>query len=259
VDEVTVPRTPPAAVRAQLRREVFNGCPIPGCGSPYLEWHHFDPEFAVAPHHNPDGMIALCAEHHAKAGGGAYTIDQLREFKASPFMKDKVVSGRFEWMRHDLLTVVGGNFYYETPVPVQYQGHPVVAVRRDSNGYFQLSAHMLSQSTDERTHLHDNDWIALGNPEHMLCPPNGRILDVHYVGGDRLRIEFFDVASPTDIESRYPGSQPSRWGINYPMTAVEITMAIGGTSIEFGPRHTTVGGLVMTNCFASHCRAGLVF
>jgi hypothetical protein len=39
-----------------------------------------------------------------------------------------------------LLTVVGGNFYYETPVPVQYQGQPVAAVRRDPSGYLLLTA-----------------------------------------------------------------------------------------------------------------------
>jgi hypothetical protein len=246
-------------VRAQLRREVFNGCPVQGCGSPYLEFHHFDPEFAVAPHHNLGGMIALCAEHHAKAGGGAYTIDQLRDLKASPFMRDKAVSGRFDWMRRDILTVVGGNFYYETPVPVQYQGNPVVGLRRDADRNFLLSAHMLSQSHEARTHLHDNDWIALGNPEHMVCPPSGRILEVRYAGGDTLRIEFFDVRDSTVISSRYPQSRPDEWGLTYPITGVEITMEIGGTNIKFGPRSTTMGGIVMTNCFMSHCGSGISF
>jgi hypothetical protein len=257
---MTVPRTPPVAVLAQLRREVFNGCPVPECGSPYLTWHHFDPTFAAAPHHNPEGMIALCAEHHAKAGAGAYTIDQLRTFKASPFMKGKAVSGRFDWMRRDILTVVGGNFYYATPVPVRFQGSPLVELRRDSDGYLLLNTHMLSQSGQERTHLHDNFWIALGNPSTMQCPPSGRILVVRYDGGDRMRIEFFDAADGDAVASRYPGSRPDRWGaVRYPITAVEITMAVGGTSVEFGPKSTTLGGSVMTNNFAAYSPTGLSF
>src|SRR5918912_315690 len=38
---LTVNRTPPAAVRRELRREVGFGCPVPDCGNPYLYWHHF--------------------------------------------------------------------------------------------------------------------------------------------------------------------------------------------------------------------------
>jgi len=58
-----VNRTPPAAVRRELRREVGFGCPIPDCGIPYLTWHHFDPEWRVEEHHRPEGMIALCLTH----------------------------------------------------------------------------------------------------------------------------------------------------------------------------------------------------
>ena len=36
-------RTPPKKVIQTLRQEVGFGCPIPNCGNPYLEWHHFDP------------------------------------------------------------------------------------------------------------------------------------------------------------------------------------------------------------------------
>ena len=114
-------RTPPTAVRCELKREVGFGCPVPDCGNPYLYWHHFDPPWDVRQHHDPDGMIALCGLHHPKADAGAYSKEQLREFKRRVAERAEEVKGRFEWMRHSLLAVVGGNFYYETPVVFQFR------------------------------------------------------------------------------------------------------------------------------------------
>jgi hypothetical protein len=72
-------RQPPAAVKRQLRQEVGFGCPMPGCGNPFLEYHHFDPPWSQENHYDPDRMIAVYATHHAKAG--ALTVDQCRELK----------------------------------------------------------------------------------------------------------------------------------------------------------------------------------
>jgi len=74
-------RTPPVEVRRALRREVGFGCPVSGCANPYLEYHHFDPPWRTHEHHDPLGMIALCAEHHKKADAGAFTLSQLRALK----------------------------------------------------------------------------------------------------------------------------------------------------------------------------------
>jgi hypothetical protein len=151
---VTISRTPPTSIRQELRREVGFGCPVPNpealCGNPYLYWHHFDPPFRERAHHDPAGMIALCAEHHAKADAGAYTAEQLQEFKRGAAENAGDVRGRFEWMRRDVLWVVGGNFYYETPTILACRGDPVVWINRDDEGYLLLNLRMLSTTTDER-------------------------------------------------------------------------------------------------------------
>jgi hypothetical protein len=77
-----LPRTPLANVRLALKREVGFRCPALDCGRPYLTWHHFNPPWAVEHHHRPEGMIALCVEHAAKADGGAYTKEQLEGMKS---------------------------------------------------------------------------------------------------------------------------------------------------------------------------------
>src|SRR3989442_11499841 len=51
-----------------------------------LTWcyHHFDPTWSAKQHHEPDGMIALCAEHHAKADAGGFTTQKIRERETHP-------------------------------------------------------------------------------------------------------------------------------------------------------------------------------
>lgn len=124
----------PDEIKRILRAEVGFGCPVKGCGNPYLEYHHFDPPVHIKQHNNPDGMIALCTHHHKKADGGTYTVDQLHALK-----KDKananLVKGNLEWLRKDLLAVVGGNFYYETPRIITIDNIDLVSLIRDDDGY----------------------------------------------------------------------------------------------------------------------------
>jgi hypothetical protein len=253
---VRVNRTPPAEVRHQLRHEVGFGCPANECGNPYLEWHHFDPPWSEREHHDPAGMVALCGEHHSKADAGAYTPDQLRAFKDN---QAAFVGGRFDWMRNDLLVVVGGNFYHETPTAVQFGQQPVVWLNRDDDGYLLLNLNMLTAGQEPRAVMQDNFWVALGCPVDLECPPSGKRLKVVYDNGDRLGIEFFPLDSADEVDVRYPEAHATSWPISFPITAVEVQMKVGGSDLEFGPRSTKFGRMQMTNCFSSHCRVGLVF
>jgi hypothetical protein len=250
-----VNRTPPAKIRKELRAEVGFGCPVDNCGNPYLEWHHFDPPWSEREHHDPAGMVALCAEHHKRADAGAFSTEQLRGFKE---VKAPLVAGRVDWMRNDLLVVVGGNFYYETPIAVQFRDQPVVWLNRDEDGYLLLNLAMLTTAEDPRATMQDNFWVALGTPTDLESPPSGKRLKVVYDNQDRLGVEFFSFDSIDDVNGRYPGAHASTWGISFPITAVEVQMKVGGTEIEFGARSTTLGGMQMTNCFMSHCGAGVV-
>jgi hypothetical protein len=136
-------RTPQVAVRRQLRQEVGFGYPVSGCGNPYLEYHHFDPSWEKEHHHDPTRMIALCAEHHAKAA--AWTVEDLRTMKAvCPDRPD--VRGRLEWMRKDVLTVIGNGFYYETPNMVVFRDTPIIWFERDDQRRLRLNFRLLTTS-----------------------------------------------------------------------------------------------------------------
>lgn len=249
-------RKPPTGVLRTLRKEVGFGCPVPGCGRPYLYWHHFDPPWRIRNHHNPNGMIALCSEHHDKADAGAYTSEQLHEFKRKAAGRGEI-RGRFEWMRHSLLTVVGGNFFYETPVIFEFRGEKSIWISRDENDYLMLNVRMLSASGESRMRIEDNFWLTRGEPDDLESPPSGKLLHVKYANGDMLRVEFFELASVAATQKRYPETLPGHWGVSFPITAVEVHNKVGGTNIEFGPLQTKLPGVTITGSFASHCAVGI--
>ena len=160
----------PAKVKLILREEVGFGCPVKGCGNPYLEYHHFDPPVNIRAHNEPEGMIALCAQHHKKADGGSYTIPQLHNLKKDR-TNAKLVRGNLDWLRNELLAVIGGNFYFETPIPVYIDNQEVIAIKRDKEGYLRLSVHMLSMQAEERLIINDNSWENIGSPTDLRSPP----------------------------------------------------------------------------------------
>jgi hypothetical protein len=249
-------RTPPAPVRLALRREVGFGCPAPNCRVPFLQYHHFDPPWEVRHHHEPGGMIPLCALHHGMAE--AFTDAQLREFKKTA--RDHPVSGRFEWLRRDLVGAVGGNLYHETPILVQWREHPVIWFNRDEAGNALLNVNMLKSADEPRVLILDNDIIGRGEPVDFECPPSGRMLRARYANGDYLRIEFKTMGSANAVSKRLPGFETDALDMflaPWPNTFVFVTMYVGGQKL-FGPTETTIGNMVtIKNSISSRCGFGL--
>ncbi|MFM5254938.1 hypothetical protein ACEUBK_12595 [Aeromonas hydrophila] len=251
-------REPPKDVKKTLREEVGFGCPVPNCGLPYLEWHHFDPPWREKNHHNPKGMIALCREHHIQADHGAFTPAQLHEFKRAGKESWKQISGKFNWMRNRILAVVGGNFYYETPIIFMFRGQPIIWFERDENNYLLLNVHMLTTSGLPRAYITNNEWFNVGNEEDIECPPSAKRVKISYPNGDMVSIEFFEINTIEDAKKRYPTARIGDWPIELPVTAVEVTNIVANSGLEFNANETKFGmGNVMRNCFSSHCGAGL--
>lgn len=247
-------RRAPEGVRRQLRQEVGFGCPIVNCGNPYLEFHHFDPPWSVQQHHNPEGMIALCATHHAKAD--AYTVEQCRELKRS--VPDRTVGGRFEWMRREIVAVVGGNYYHETPRMVVFENEPVVWFERDADGYLQLSFKMLTTSGEPRTEMLANDWVIAGNPLDVESPPNGSYLRVRYENGDEIAVQFREWASPEDVSEKHPAIVRFGDDVTYPLVTAEVKMVVNEMGIRFNAKSSQIRGTLMMGCTVSRCEVGLM-
>jgi hypothetical protein len=181
--------------------------------------------------------------------------------KAAAAERTGDVQGEFNYLRHKLLAVVGGNFYYETHIIFEYLEQPVIWFQRDAKGYLRLNVRMLSATFEDRLTIEDNDWILKGDVSDLECPPGGKLIHVRYPNGDELRIEFFELASPEDVKRRYPQAQVDDWPIEFPITAVEVQNQVAGTGLAFGPHLTSIptGGRASTisSMFGSHSHAGI--
>jgi hypothetical protein len=277
-------REPPVAVRRQLAEEVGFGCPVEGCGSPYLTWHHFDPPWAEREHHDPSGMVALCRDHHPEADAKTFTIEELRKFKREGRDRSRILGARFNWMRRQVLAVVGGNFFFETPIAVQYCHMPVVWFNRDPEGRLLVNLQALTTSEEPRMLMLDNFWMTEGTDEREIqCPPSGRLVSATYPNGDNLKVEFRELSSVEELDQRYPRAElpadlaqryeafgmdpPERRtshvdtvreiGIEFPLAGVEITMDVAGAGLTLGPCSTSIGTNTITGSWMSRCGVGI--
>jgi hypothetical protein len=98
---------------------------------------------------------------------------------------------------------------------------------------------------------------------------------VNYPNGDRLKVEFRDLASVEELDKRHPpptlpvevqrsfqsmGIPPpamptshaemvEQARIEFSIAAVEITMEIAGTGLSFGPKRTSIGTSTFTGAW----------
>lgn len=156
-------RKPPAAVRRQLRCEVGFGCPVPGCGKPFLEWHHFDPPWHEREHHDPTGMIALCGEHHKTADRGVFSKGELNAWKKSTSVGD--VRATFPWAKREFLVRLGGVYHGGSQVAFAVNDQPVIELKRQENGRLTLS--FILKAIDGTTLLAMEENMFVAYPEKL--------------------------------------------------------------------------------------------
>lgn len=251
-----------------------------------LSWHHFDPPWAVEQHHRPEGMIALCRDHHPEADSGAFTADHLRELKQKGRDQNEPLHGQFNWMRESLLAVVGGSFYFEVPVAVEIGDTPIIWFSRDADQRLLVSINQPSVTGLPRMQMVENYWITAGSDEvEIVCPPSGKLLHAKYPNGDEVKVQFRELLSLDDLDRIYPapglpkdvlkqfedagieppdmrrshGEAVERAGITFPIAAVEITMEVAGAGLSFSPRGTAVGTNQIIGGWMVRCGVGIHF
>ncbi len=193
-----VPQTPPAEVRKILRQEVNFGCPV--CGSPFLTWHHFDPPKRVSPHYRPEGMVALCLQHHKEADAGAYTIPQLKALKRYPYLRNAKLTAKFNWRRQLILLEVGSNYYISPNHILRIADKDVIWISHDSFGLQAVSLNLRTANGDSILKMEANDWVLLGEVEDVECPPSANVLLIRVPKkGIRLNLRF---RSLTEVKLR---------------------------------------------------------
>jgi hypothetical protein len=72
----------PDPIKRIVRQKAGFGCAI--CGSAFGTYHHFDPKFAEARDHDPDGIVYLCRSCHDRADNRWFSEEKVRVHAANP-------------------------------------------------------------------------------------------------------------------------------------------------------------------------------
>lgn len=253
-------RTPNKAVQKQLRKENGFKCCYRKCQIPYLEYHHFDPPWHVKNHHDPDGMIALCPEHHRKADAGIISNEELRELKANAKKEFESVKGDFDWLRRKVLLVAGGNFYFNNSIEIAFDKHPLVWFKIDEQGYKLLNLKLFDINGNVRVHIEDNVWIAKKGVKDIECPPSGKYLKIYLDNNDNIRLKFNEVNNIDDLIKLYPDFDSSYMLDEYPFSTLDVAMKLNDLNVDFQARKTIINGnngITLLNNFCRNNYIGL--
>ena len=178
------------------------------------------------------------------------------------------------WMRQQLLAVIGNIVYFETPVAVAFGGTPIKPIiwfTRDEANHLLVNVRQPTSSGKPRMVMRENFWITEGEDEHdIVCPPSGRLIKASYPNGDLLRVEFLKEPDSWDaFEQRYPAvvasapshrDQAARFGIEEPLATVEIDLkvVVDGGGIDLSASGTRIGNMTVHSGWNAHNQVGVL-
>jgi hypothetical protein len=128
----------------------------------------------VKPHHNPDGMIALCAECHAFADQGKFTPNQLQQLKLTPNSSLR----KFGWQRNELIVFAGG-FYVNPKIYLRLKGKNIVWFNRDMGGDLLLNVDIREANGNPILQINNNylkEYDAIEDIDDIEIAPHGQRL-----------------------------------------------------------------------------------
>lgn len=258
--DIDMNRTPSKDIQKVLRKENGFKCCFPSCESPYLEYHHFDPPWHIEEHHNPDGMIALCPNHHRKADAGVISKEQLLDMKKIAKKEFENIKGDFEWLRRKILLVAGGNFYFDNKVDISLMNKPLIWFNIDEEGYRLLNMKLHDKHGNLKLHIEDNVWIIKTGVKDIECPPSGKDLKIYFENGDNIRLKFLEINSVEEFEKRYPDVVLNELDSEYPFSALTVAMKLSAFNINFQERKTIFNrnGTIIKDCLFKNNNKGLV-
>ncbi|MFO1535590.1 MAG: HNH endonuclease signature motif containing protein [Thermoplasmatota archaeon] len=151
-------RDPPEGVKLQLRQEAAFGCCI--CGHPIFQYHHIV-EWAQEQHFRPEDMMVLCPNHHNQATAKALSTLLQRQAKANPYNREHgLVSGQLAVEQKQLTVLLGSNTYINTPILLEINSRPIVAMSLGPKGTLLLDLDLYGKDGNLVARVSKNEWEA---------------------------------------------------------------------------------------------------
>jgi hypothetical protein len=141
-------------------------------------------------------MIALCLIHAAQADEDRFTIEQCREMKRNPFVKNQNINEFYGYLRKNTVFHFG-NFAYNVRNILVIGNTPVIFFRKDLEEYDRLNLFIVDRNQNPLLLMNDNFWTVFQkNLLDLRCSTRGRELEVRFNDGQtNLFLRFDDVSN----------------------------------------------------------------
>lgn len=154
-----LPRYIPEDVAREVRKRCGFGCVV--CGFGLYEYEHFNPVFAEAKEHNPNGITLLCPNHHGKKTRGGLSIERVRRANAKPkALQQGFASEKFDILTDNPVIIIGTAKPTKTPVLLQIENEPILTIApgEDEDEPFLITATLRDSNGRVILEIDKNEW-----------------------------------------------------------------------------------------------------
>lgn len=149
----------PEGVKREVRQASYGGCVI--CGNLPYTYEHFDPPFADATEHRPEGIALLCPKHQQERLAGTLTIGAVRRALANPCNRDHHPVWTTHFTEDRMRLNLFGNEVEGPSVGFAINGHVVFGIKapQEPNGLWLMTGSFCDPSGRETLRFVDNEVI----------------------------------------------------------------------------------------------------
>lgn len=175
----------PEDVKRKVRQRCGFGCVI--CGNAIVQYEHFNPPFAQAKKHDPDGIALLCGGCHNEVTTGFGSKFLVSENSNNPFCLRRGYTAHRLKMENDYPIVVVGTTRWEKTITIfEVFGEPILQIEppEKPNTPYLITGVFCDEEGNELFRIVKNEWI--GSTSNW---------DITFSGGKvTIRIKLRDIA-----------------------------------------------------------------
>lgn len=133
-------------VKREVRQKCGFGCVI--CGSPIIQYHHFNPPFFKAKSHTVIGITLLCGTCHDKTHKKIISTRRVEEADKAPYCKKNKYTRGFLETANVFLPVQIGSCSINAQSIIVYENDIVFGLSKSNNGSDSISINAMFNNNE---------------------------------------------------------------------------------------------------------------
>lgn len=154
-------RSIPANIKRLVRQRCGFGCIV--CGLGIIQYEHVEPEFHDAAEHDPEKIVLLCPQCHAKVTTKFWSKEKIKAARLNPMAKRVGYSKEvFDFGDGQPVVQLGGIRFSNCSTLIEVSGIPLFKVEEPEmdGAPFRLSGIFCDSNGDVSLRIQENEWLA---------------------------------------------------------------------------------------------------